>query len=371
VRVLVDATMLDGGPSGAATRLAALHEAHRRRGKVEPTYLVRPGVEPLHDAECIVAAGLDSPWGRLRAGPSLDRLVRAADAHVLAAGALPVARVRAAPVVLTVHDLRFLDAGSWQSLARRAWGRWMLPSNLRRVDHVVAVSETTAEQLRRRLLDSSVPVTVVPNARTPGLEPVRDVEALAAFRRGAGLNSRYVMTLGPIAPHKRPGFLLAALELARRHPEGRDLALVVAGRVDPDAVLTLASRARALGVEEAVRVVGPLDDEALATALTGADAYLACGVSEGFSIPVVDAQHFGVPVVAVRAGALPETCGDGAWLVDPDDPAGLAAAMLDATTPGDLREARLGHGRELAGRWSWDTSAARLEAAWERIGARV
>ena len=52
LRVLVDATMLDGGPSGAATRLAALGAAHVARGRVQVVHLVRPGLQPLPGLEC-------------------------------------------------------------------------------------------------------------------------------------------------------------------------------------------------------------------------------------------------------------------------------------------------------------------------------
>jgi glycosyltransferase involved in cell wall biosynthesis len=67
-----------------------------------------------------------------------------------------------------------------------------------------------------------------------------------------------------------------------------------------------------------------------------------------------------VPVVAVRAGALPEVCGDAALLVEPTE---LVDAVLAATTDDGVR-ARLAHaGPERAARFSWDRSAALTDAA--------
>jgi glycosyltransferase involved in cell wall biosynthesis len=155
------------------------------------------------------------------------------------------------------------------------------------------------------------------------------------------------------------------LTAVRSHAQGADLSLVLAGRTDARRAFALGRQAERWGVADALRMVGPLDAPELAAALSGADALLVTGRHEGFSIPLVDAQQCGVPVVAVRSGALAEVGGDGVWLAGPEDVPGLAAAVLDATTPSDLCESRLRRGRKLAARWSWETSARALEAALE------
>jgi glycosyltransferase involved in cell wall biosynthesis len=134
----------------------------------------------------------------------------------------------------------------------------------------------------------------------------------------------------------------------------------MAGRVDPIGARSLALAARRLGVEGVVRVTGCLGPEDLSDALSAADALLVLGRSEGFSIPLVDAQQLGVPVVAVEAGALPEVAGSGAWIESADDGPGLAGALLAALAPGDLREARLVAARERALGWSWAASSEAL-----------
>jgi glycosyltransferase involved in cell wall biosynthesis len=371
MRVLVDATMLDGRPSGAATRLAALGAAHGARGQVDVLHMVRPGLDPLPGLSCVPLPRADTPLRRGLAGARIAALARAHDAVVCQAGALPLPRAPGLPLLLTLHDLRALAPDEQGSLARRLWSRHRLGPNLARAARVVAVSQTTADELVARELCPPERVAVVPNAATPGLSFVDDPDALADFRRRLGLNARFVLAVGPVLRRKRPGFLLDALAAARALPGGEDLTLVFAGRVEPEEAAAVARRAESLGVERCVRVTDELDTEGLAVALSACDALVSACLTEGFAIPVVDAQRFGRPVVAVRAGALPEVAGESAWLADAQDAGRFARALVDAVTPAPERDARVELGRTLAERWSWDHSAAALEALWEQVSVEA
>ncbi len=361
MRVLVDATMLDGQPSGASTRLQALGAAHARRGAMEVVHLVRPDVDALEGLAVRPFAGATTPVRRALAGRRLDAAMRECDAALLHAGALPLPRVTGGPVVLTLHDLRFLDERA--SPLRRLWASRRLVGNLARAARIVTVSRSTADGLIARGLAGADRIVVVPNAPTPSLGGPIDALDMGAFRRRADLNRRYVLALGPVRPHKAPGHLLAALAAA--HAQGADdLGLVFAGRADAQRTLPLLRRAASMGLADHVRVVGLLTEAELDVVLAGADALAVAGRDEGFSIPVVDAQARGIPVVAVDAGALPEVVGPGGRLVAPGDAWAFGAALAAAVLRGDARDELIVAGRTAAARWSWDRSAETLEQVW-------
>ena len=78
---------------------------------------------------------------------------------------------------------------------------------------------------------------------------------------------------------------------------------------------------------------------------------------EGFGLTCLEAMACGTPVVAADRAALPETCGDAALLVDPDDGAALTRAVRIAATDVAAREAMRAAGLRRAAQFSWDRTA--------------
>ena len=78
---------------------------------------------------------------------------------------------------------------------------------------------------------------------------------------------------------------------------------------------------------------------------------------EGFGLPLLEAMACGAPIVAARAGSIPEVVGDAGILVDPDDETGMAAGVArlidDSGLANRLREA----GRQRAKCYTWDRTA--------------
>ena len=86
---------------------------------------------------------------------------------------------------------------------------------------------------------------------------------------------------------------------------------------------------------------------------------------EGFCVPLLEAFHFGVPVIARPDGAVPETVGDAALLVDDSDPAVVAELLDLAVRDESLRASLRGRGKARLKVYSPDVVAGRLRAAVE------
>ena len=206
-----------------------------------------------------------------------------------------------------------------------ALGRRELPEFAARCDAVAGVSEFNARELGT---DRVVPLLLdLPAAAEPVDPP----------------GPPTVLFVGRLAPHKRQDEVIRAFALLRRHrlPEAR---LVLVG--EP---LT-AAYARALAdlaeqlTPGAVTFERSLDDAALAARYRAAHAFLCLSEHEGFCIPLLEAFAHDVPVVARPRGAVPETAGDAALLLDGSLDA-MAELVHFAITDTELRATLRERGR--------------------------
>jgi glycosyltransferase involved in cell wall biosynthesis len=147
------------------------------------------------------------------------------------------------------------------------------------------------------------------------------------WRRRLGLtkNDRLLLFVGRIARNKRIDILLEALS----HLPERT-ALAIAGD-DGDIYGLEAKRcgklAKAAGLSGRIRWLGQVADADLPALYRAADVFVTASEHEGFCIPVVEALCSGTPVVAVRAGALPETVGVSGLLFAAGNAADLARQL--------------------------------------------
>jgi glycosyltransferase involved in cell wall biosynthesis len=138
-----------------------------------------------------------------------------------------------------------------------------------------------------------------------------------------------------------------------------DLRLVVAGPDGWGVDAFTAALAQAHHRDRVVRL-GWVTDEVRADLLAGATAFAFPSVYEGFGLPPLEAMAAGVPVITTRAGALPETVGDAAVLVEPGDLDALAEAIALVTSDDARRAELVEAGRARAALFSWDETAASM-----------
>lgn len=249
------------------------------------------------------------------------------------------------PTVVTVHDIGFVHHPSSVSPSIRRMSR-LLPTVLRRASAVITVSNFSREELATWLPDVADKIVVVHNGSHSRFQ--------AASNQPVDPGPPYALMLGTIEPRKNLPLALDALRIVRRR--GVDLRLVLAGNPSPMVDVGALLRERDLGTSDVVRA-GYVGDEQAAALVAGARMLVFPSLYEGFGMPLLEAMEVGLPVVAVKAGATPETVGDAALLTGPHDAEAFAEAMVAAATDDDVRERLITAGHRQAAKFSWDRAA--------------
>ena len=192
---------------------------------------------------------------------------------------------------------------------------------LKKFDHIVTISESTANDLVDYLGISNDRITVIPPALNPAFGPT-DTSLIKSFRKKHDLDEsiKWVMLSGREAYKNHPNAFRAIHQLSES--TGQKIGIVRAG---------LASRefdelVNRYAMQDITRSVF-LDHSELPALYSAVDCLLFPSLYEGFGMPVAEAVACGTPAVVSNRGSLPEVAGDLAVMVDPFDIVGLAEAL--------------------------------------------
>lgn len=262
----------------------------------------------------------------------------------------------AAPVVVTIHDLTFVrypelctpDTLRYPRSIRRA---------LERGAHVQVDSDFVGAEVRDAFgLDAGRVSRIYPGLSAIG-------EDVGARPRPSG-RPRTVLALGTIEPRKNTPALVAAFD--RVAATDRELELLIVG---PDGwgADELTDAIAAAHHRDRIRRLGWVDTTRRAQLLADATVFAYPSRYEGFGFPPLEAMAAGVPVVATRAGSIPEVVGNAAELVEPDDVDALAGALDRVLTDDGRRRELITRGRDQIRRYSWTRTTTDLVELYRKL----
>ncbi|MGO4784841.1 glycosyltransferase family 4 protein [Cryobacterium sp. W22_MBD10_FK3] len=262
-------------------------------------------------------------------------------------------------VAVTVHDVLAWTHPESLTPTTVGWSKMMLKRARKHADAIVVPSHALADQLSE-IMDFGDRVRVIGGAVSSGLQLPTNSAAAETIANDLGLPDEYILTAGTLEPRRAVTALITALGL----PGAADLPLIVLG---PDSwgELTLASVADEAGLApDRVRSLNGLTDQQLALVMSRATVFVYPSLEEGFGLPIIQAFHFGTPVIHSDAPALVEAGGDAGFTVARDDPAGyperLGAALHRVLGDTELSNRLRIFGSDRAKAFSWRDTAERV-----------
>ena len=355
MRISIDATGLGGPKTGTSVYLAEILAAWTRDRSIAHEFVVFATPRALQH---LTALQLDERF-RFVTAPD-NRVVRMlwqqtvmawhilrlrVDAHWGTGFVLPLLSMR--PMVVTVHDLTFQLFPAVHERVKRYYFPAMIKAAVSRARYVLAISESTRNDLHRLL----------PRSRGKTFVTLLAARRLAETGRhemtSSDVADRYVLFVGTVEPRKNLERLIAAWQSIAASDRGT-ARLVIVGATGwlVDRMLSHSF------AEHAIEFKGFVSDEELARLMRGALAFVYPSLYEGFGLPVLEAMAQGIPVLTSDVGATREVAGDAALLVDPVSTSSIRDGLVRLLSDEALRRELSRRGMERAAAFSWERTAA-------------
>lgn len=292
------------------------------------------------------------PWnfpvkGWTHARLSLELARRAPHVFFSPAHEVPLATGKS-KVVSTVHDVAFRRLADIYPSKGRARQEWAIRRAIKRSEKLIAVSQTTKDDLMQLYSVSDQKISVVHEAVRPEL-----------FSVDAHMGN-YILSIGRVEKKKNIANLVEAFDLFKKKT-GSDTKLKLAGSLGFGSEEIL-QKIEASPFKQDIELLGFVPDDQMIPLLCGARVYAFPSWYEGFGIPALEAMAAGVPLVASDISTLREVAGDAALFASPEDRSALARQLEAAVLDENMRSHLIQKGHERLKQFSWKKAA---EETWE------
>ena len=221
------------------------------------------------------------------------------------------------PSVVTIHDLIFIRYPQYYSFADRLIYKFKFRHAALKADKVIAISKQTKQDLVQYFGVKEDRIEVIYQNCDPVFHQVITQEARNAIIQKYDLPEKYLLSVGTIEERKNLMLIVRALK------EVDDIHLVVVGK-QTNYTETVKEYVKQNDLTARVHFLQNVTYSDLPGIYQQAEVFIYPSRFEGFGIPIIEAMHSGVPVIAAKGSCLEEAGGPGSIYVDPDNEIDLA-----------------------------------------------
>jgi len=315
---------------------------------------------PARFRTCCVSA---NPF--LRLGWDLARCVRRDRPHILHVQyTAPV--FCAAPIVVSVHDVSFLEHPEYFPRARALQLRTTVRRTVARAARVLTPSHYSARAIRRYFDLPANKVVITPNGVSSRFRPVPREQAEAFVRARFGIPGPYVLTVGDLQPRKNQAGLIQAFQRLLQARPSLPHQLVLTGKDSwfGSEVRRLAAR---FPIRGRIHFTGFVSDDEVVKLYAGCDVFAFPSFYEGFGLPILEAMACGRAVACSSTTACGEVADSAAILFDPASIEEIAQALHDLLVDAELRGRMERLGLQRAAQFHWRQTAEKTLQVYHEI----
>jgi glycosyltransferase involved in cell wall biosynthesis len=249
--------------------------------------------------------GLYVPWSQFM----LPFWARQDDLDIFWAPAhrLPIFLSKSISSVVTIHDLVWKHAPETMHPFGQFLDSFLMPKSVKVADKVIAVSESTAQDLYKEVPEVEKKTEVIYESGSLFIE---------LSEHFVGNEGNYLLFVGTLEPRKNLRRLLEAYSLLSDSIRGKYSLIIVGGKGwGNEDVYSIIEH---FNIKKNVKVLGYISDKELADIYRSAHVLVMPSLYEGFGLPLLESMSFGIPIITSNTSSMPEIGGNAAIYVDPN-----------------------------------------------------
>ena len=275
-----------------------------------------------------------------------------------------------APIVVSVHDVSFLEHPEYFTPFRAFQLRCTVRHTVKAAARVLTVTEFSKRSILAAYGLPEEKVVVLPNGVSAEFRPIPREAAQRFVRSSFGIKAPFILTVGDLQPRKNHlGLIRAFEELLEAHPQFPHHLVVVGKETWHSPAIRAAARKSSAGSR--IHFTGFVSDDQLHQLYGACELFVYPSFYEGFGLPILEAMATGRAVACSNTSGMPEVADSAALLFDPRHANEIMLAMRDLILNPEMRMRMERLGAQRATMFSWERTAARtLDVYYEVAGDR-
>lgn len=221
-------------------------------------------------------------------------------------------------------------------------GRTELPELLKSVDVALADSEFNKNELLEFGCKNAAVLPLLIDEKKWSIPRNNGIYNILKSKRGVN-----ILHVGRFAPNKCLHDIIKAFYFYHHKIQKNSKLWLIGSDIDTEIYsFELRLLINELRLKDFVEIVGTVADSELKAFYEAADVYLCMSEHEGFCVPIIEAMHFGLPVIAFNSSAVGDTVADGGILFNEKKFAEIAELINIIVTDNNLKSNLVAQGKE-------------------------
>jgi len=255
--------------------------------------------------------------------------------------------------IITLHDVAFKESPKSYGWLSRKYLNWSSQFAVKKAYKIITPSEKTRQDLIKWYDCDPQKIQVIPLGFEPNSIKIGAKKTEEILKKRQLKTKQYFLYLGRIEYKKNSDNLIKAfVQFSQKNSEFK---LVMAGFIGHGGQAIIDAIPKE--IRERIILPGYISEEEKQAFLQNAHTFIFPSRQEGFGIPLLEAMHFKLPIIASNIPTSKEIATENAHFFEPEDHQKLAQLMKKVTETSDPIAIKIDQHQKILKKYSWEKCA--------------